>query len=1308
MSGHARISRERPAEPPASFAQERLWMFDRMGAGAAFNMPGAVRLSGPLDAGALERALAGLTRRHETLRTSLAEVGGRVVQRVAPEVCLPLERRDLRGLPAADREREVERLIREQAARPFDLGRAPMMRAALFVLGEREHVLSMTLHHAITDGWSMERVLPLELRRCYEAALRGADAPPPDFRIQYADFAHWQRERSAGKDQLAFWRARLAGVQPLELPTDRPRPPVQVFRSVSHPFTVPPRLVAALRPVGREAGYTPAMLLLAAWKLLLARYSGQEDLAVGTVNAGRSPPEIEPLIGNFTHTLMVRTDLSGDPRFQDELLPRVREASLLAYENQDVPFERVVEELNPARDASRHALFQVMFGMQYSPALEARMGPLGVSAIRLPFTRTGVDLDLRFVEEGGRLTGQLAYDSELFEQRTIERMGAHLLRILEGLAAHPNARISELALLGPEEQSLLASFNATGREQGPEACAHELFEQQAARTPDAVALVAAGVELTYRALDERAERVASLLVARGVGRGSIVGLFATRSPEQVAALLGILKAGAAYVPLDPAHPVRRLRFVLDDTGTRVVLAPGSLLTGILGWLPGGVEALALDGELSEPREPARERPAVGPDDPAYVIPTSGSTGEPKAVVGLHRGIVNRLRWQWDAMPWEPGEVASHQANAVFVDAVAELLAPLCAGVPTVLVPQSDTTDPHALVRTLAGARVTRLLMVPSYLNTVLEVVPDLGTRLPDVRHWTLSGERLTGRLAARLLEQFPRATLWNLYGSTELAGDATVHEVRAGEVDPLADVPIGRPISNTRCHVLDRWRQPVPPGLPGELHVEGACVAAGYLGRSELTAERFVSAPSGARLFATGDRVRQRPDGVLEFLGRRDDQLTLRGFRIEPGEVEAALAEHRRVRRAVVVAAGERLVAYVVPERGPGEGPASGVDLSGELQAFLRERLPAFMVPGAFVALDEIPRTSSGKVDRGALPAPPPRTDEGGGPRDPLELQLAQIWERVLGVEGVGIDDDFFELGGHSLLALQLIDRVARVLELQLSPATLFTAPTIRRLAAALREAGWAARWSALVPVQPEGTRPGFFCVPPSAGVLEFRELGRRFTKQRPLYGFEHRGLRGDDDPDTSIPEMAARYVAEMRALQPEGPYHLGGHSFGGAVALEMAQQLIAAGAEVGALIILDTLNAPRPSARKSPGHYLQRSMHHLGRGQLPEMIGKNAREAVRLIRPQIRVLFKPARIRRVLIAHRRARRNYGPQAYPGRAILIQTDEGLKRENHLAWAEVCAGLEQVSVPGGHLDLLVGANLPLVAAAIERCLDECER
>jgi amino acid adenylation domain-containing protein len=1036
---------DRTGNVPLSFAQQRLWFLEQLGSlGSTYHIPMRMRLRGGLDGDALRRALDRIVARHEVLRTSFPTVDGGPVQHVVPaeEGAFRLVEHDLRAAP--DAEDRLLLVASEEETAPFDLAQGPLVRGRLVRMAADDNVLLLTMHHIVSDGWSTG-VLFRELGALYAAFARGEPDPLPPLPVQYADYAVWHRRWVEGpvlEAQGEYWARTLGGApELLELPADHPRPSRQEFAGATLRIELDEALTAALKTLSQRHGTTLFMTLLAGWAAVLARLSGQDEVVIGTPSANRGRAEVEELIGFFVNTLPLRVDLSDGPRV-GELLQRVKARALEAQRNQDIPFEQVVERVSPTRSLAHAPLFQVMFAWQNASEGRAelpglRLEEVGADAASGPAAK--FDLSLALGEAGGRIAGSLTFATSLFEQATIERHLAYLRRVLEAMAADDLQAVDALPLLPEAERRLvLQEWNATDAAYPLELCIHEMFEAQVERAPDAVAVVFGEEEeaLSYAELNRRANQLAHHLQALGVGPDARVAICVERSPEMVVGVLGVLKAGGAYVPLDPANPAERLRYMLADSAPRVVLTQTSIAAAREELFAGlEAEVLALDAPAWGSR-PANDpgRGEVNPSHLAYVIYTSGSTGLPKGVMIAHRSLANLVRWHVDAFTLEPGDRSSSVAGLGFDAAAWEIWPALCSGA-TLLLPR-DARNPQAMLEWW-----TRQEMDVSFLPTpVAEFAFDRGMSNPSLRTLLVGGDQLRHLPAGR----GPMRVV-NNYGPTEATVVAT-----SGEVGNEGGLHIGRPIRNGRIYILDRRGEPVPVSVAGELYVGGAGIARGYLGRPALTAERFVADPfggePGARLYRTGDLARWRPDGTIDFLGRNDFQVKIRGFRIELGEIEARLREHEAVREAVVVAredaAGEkRLVAYCTSD--------APLDVEA-LRGRLGERLPEYMVPAAYVRLEQLPLTPNGKLDRGALPAPEGdayAAREYEAPVGKVEQALAGIWAELLGVERVGRGDDFFMLGGHSLLAVQMISRVRQAMEVEVALAAVFEKPVLSALA---------------------------------------------------------------------------------------------------------------------------------------------------------------------------------------------------------------------------------------------------------------------
>ena len=1161
--------RQADGPAPLSLAQEQLWYFSQLAPeNPVYNEAASIRKDGPLDLEALRLAFNEIVRRHEIWRTTFAVEGGRPLQVVRPAQAYELPLTDLSSVPATERELVAALLVAEEARRPYRLAEGPLIRPLLVRFSEDHHRLYLALHHLVFDGVSLYRIILPELIALYEAFRAGLPGPLAEVRLQYADYATWELAW-AGSDEmrrrLSHWRGRLEEAPRLELPLDHSRPPTQRFHGGMEPLFLTGELTRGLRKIASDAGCTLFQVVCAAFAVLMHRYSSQDDVVFGTMADLRQRPELESMVGYCLTPLVLRVDLCGDPTFL-ELLGRARDEILGALANL-VPFERVVREVQPRRDPSMNPIYQAMVVVE-PPVMASdpswSMHQMDV-AVGNAVGHAKLDLHLELDERPeGHMSGRLIYNSDVFDRETARRVAGHVVRLLEGIVEDPGSRVSELPVMTEQElRRQIVDWNATEAGYPDQSSLHELIQEQAERTPEAVAVQCAGLRLTYRELDRRANRLAHRLRAAGVARGDLVAICVPRSLDMLVAMLAILKAGGAYVPLDPLYPTERLAFMVQDSGARVVVTQAGLPAGLSGQDIVVIHTADVDaaGELPD------TTPAAGAtaEDLAYVIYTSGSTGKPKGVRIHHRAVVNLIC----AMAREPGVSAADTVLAIttysFDIAVVELWLPLVSGARIELATTEVVADGRRLASLFEESRPTFMQATPATWRMLVES----GWKGDPALVALAGGEAVDRQLADQLLDRCGR--LWNVYGPTETTVWSTLGPIERGE-----RVSIGRPIANTRVYLLDRHRRPVPVGAPGEIFIGGHGVAQGYLNRPELTAERFVPDPfrPGTQMYATGDLGRLRPDGQIEHMGRLDHQVKVRGHRIELGEVEAALLRDPRVASAVVITHDDRfgdreLVAYFVPAK---EAPS---DVPG-LRALLRRILPEFMVPSVFVKLAALPLTPNGKVDRKALPAPGASSqvaaEEYVAPRTPLEEQLVTVWARVLGVARVGVEDDFFDLGGHSLLAVRLLAEVHRVLGVEVPVAAFFQgASTVAGLATAIEESGVQRPSSLLFSVQPNGSRPPLFFVHShETSMLTLRHFTRPLGPDQPVLALLPKRQEQRFDQSGSVEQMAADLVAAIRRAQQRGPYYIAGHSFGGILAYEIASQLRAAEQAVDWVGILD------------------------------------------------------------------------------------------------------------------------------------------
>ncbi|MGZ8846235.1 MAG: amino acid adenylation domain-containing protein [Pyrinomonadaceae bacterium] len=1228
-----------------SFAQERLWFLDQLNPDSAvFTVPLAVRLSGPIDPSVLERSINEIARRHDALRTTFATVDGQPVPIVRSELNVELSTIDLASDAEHERETRAHTLLSEEAARPFDLTKGPLIRTTLLRLDEHDHLFLVVMHHIVSDGWSLVLFFQ-ELSAIYDAFARGEQSPLSALTIQYADYAAWQREWLKGEilqTQLAYWKGKLAGELPvLDIPTDRPRPAVQTFRGAREWLVLSEDLTASITALGQREGVTLFITLLAAFKILLCRYTGQEDVIVGSPIANRPQTETESIIGFFLNNLALRSDISGNPSFR-EVLARVRKTALEAYANQDVPFEKLIEALKPERSLSRTPIFQVYFNLfNFADEIKLPGSDKTVSFVdawaRSDEDLSKFDLTLYAGQQGRELKLALVYNTDLFDADTIKRMLTQFRALLEGVVAGPEKPISDLRTEATTDHNWSRSVESIRvrptktftefKQEEIEQTIAERFAKQAAMFPQRIAVKSRNHEWTYQDLDRAVDSVAqTLLRLRGAGEERIALLFEHDAP-MIAGMLGSLKAGKTYVPLDPCHPIERLGQIVEHSESTSLLTNSKNLALATRLAHEGVQLINIDEVDTTASTVAL--PAIGPDKLAYILYTSGSTGQPKGVMQNHRNVLHYIRVYTNNLHLNAGDRLTLLSSYCFDASVMDIYGALLNG--ATLCPIDIKEEGLAgLSQRLIDEEITVYHSTPTvyrYFVQTLNGNPDF----PNVRLIVLGGEEVKRTDVELYQKHFSDDCLFvNGLGPTEatvsLQNFIDKQTQMSGE-----SVPVGFPVANTELLLLnDAGRS---SEIFGEIAIKSAHVALGYWRNSEANAAAFsgttvppvnhaqdARVTDSVRIYRTGDMGRRLPDGSIKFEGRKDFQIKIRGFRVELAEIESALAQHQLVRESVVVAkenaAGDkRLIAYVVPRE--------QASINGELREFLKQKLPEYMVPSSFVVLDSLPLTASGKLNRRALPAPDDFNDRpklvSDRPTTPLQILLAGIWADLLDVKEVGVDENFFELGGHSLLAVRLFAEILKRCGKALPLATLFQAPTVAQLAGAL-EKDLKPEWSSLVAINPieshspfgrglgrglqcpaapatplfpgpspsgrrettvanakviacdTGSKPPFFCVHALGGnVLEYHDLARYLGKAQPFYGLQSGGLDGKHAPHTRVEDMAAHYIKEMRQLQPAGPYFIGGRSLGGMIAFEMARQLRAQGQEVGLLALLDT-----------------------------------------------------------------------------------------------------------------------------------------
>jgi amino acid adenylation domain-containing protein len=1323
-----RIDRgQRGQRLPLSFAQQRLWFIDRFEPGSStYNMFSGFRIGGRLDVNTLSAAFSEIVRRHEVLRTVFVSLDGTPEQVILPPTALLPELIDLQRLEPAGRDLELRRIVEHEARKPFDLARGPLLRLALVRTEAEEHVFLMTMHHIVSDGWSIG-VLIREIQELYGAILERRPSSLPDLPLQYADFSAWQRAWMDGQilaEEVEFWREHLRGLPPLlELPTDRPRQAARSSAGRTEVLLLPKALLTPLYELCQRCGVTPFMALLALFEILLYRYSGEEAFAVGTPVAGRNRLEIEGLIGFFVNILVLRADLSESPGFE-ALLARVRDEALEAYLHQDLPFEKLVEELQPERSRHHSAIFQVMFKLENLAAEKFHLGSLQMQPL-LAFNPIQALYDLSLTINGERdaLSMEMNARSELFDGATLHRMSHHLIALLAQAVVDPARPLDRFVPLSDAERAQLAmEWNDTAAAPFPSArCLHELFEAQVDRAPAATAIVAGTRELSYGEIEARANRLAHHLQALGVGPEVAVGICLERSPEMIVALLAVLKAGGAYLALDPSYPHSRLSFLIDDT--RLIVLVGDERS--LARLP-PLRALTFCFERDEPAisQNSAQRPlrAADPANLAYVAYTSGSLGTPKGVMVEHRSASGYVATIAAAFGLTDRDRTVHFSSLSFDSSIDEVFASLASGA-TLVLATPDMVVPSRFLSVCREREITTLCLPTAFwheLSLAIEADPAAFPR--SLRLLRAGGEKISVERVRRWLQTVGIASrLVNAYGPTETTVTATIEPILQPP-EPHAEVSIGRPLAGVRIYVLDRDLSLAPVGVPGELCIGGAGVTRGYLDGPELTAERFIADPydaePGSRLYRTGDFARRLPDGRLVFLGRKDHQVKVRGFRIELGEIESLLSQHPKILNAVVVPrddqpGGTTLAAFLATKEAL---------TSSEIRSFLGSHLPDFMIPHHFVMLDTLPLTVLGKVDRPSLE----HWDFGGlrretaalPPRDHFELALALIWEELLGkpAGAVSVRDDFFTLGGHSLLAARLVAVMEERLGKQIPVHLVFQNPTIEQLAMLLRASGELPPAPCLLPIQPRGSRPPVFWVHPTGGsIFCYLELARHLAPDQPFFAFQASGVDGRRPLLPSVEEMAACYVQELLAAEPSGPYRLGGWSMGGSIAFEMARQLQTQGKEVASLVVLDYAVDREKSVEEETATALLIGFAKdlgLSPDQLPDpawLSTSSDAEKLDYILQRARdngILPPGAAGERLLdLFHNniRATAAFRPAFYPGAVTLLRASSPASSPTEdltLGWNRLATGGVQVHfVPGDHFTMLREPNVQTLAEVL---------
>jgi amino acid adenylation domain-containing protein len=1279
-----------------SLTQEGLWLLEQLAPQrGSYNLSRAWRVTGPLDIAALRGAFADIVARHDLLRAHVEVVDGVPQQVVDRAVDLGVAIADLSELPAAEAAAETDRRIAQEEGWPFDVSEGPLVRLALIRQGSGAHVLMLTQHHLVTDDWSMG-VVARELSAEYSARVAGAAPAFQERPRQYADFAAWQRSSlrdGSFAGQLAYWRRRLADAPTgLELPVDRPRPPRGSLDVAVEPIAIEPALVAQLDQAGEREGVTLYTLLVAALGLVLGWQSGQHDVVVGSPVANRTRPGTLGMLGPTMNILPLRLSWPAGASVA-EVLARARETVLGGFEHHELPFEAIVQEAVPAARRQHVAAFQAFFNYFGRKATDLSLAGVRVERIARARLRSPFELAVGLRKADGALAGWLAYRAELFDSDRMRRFLMQLRTTLTHLAGDGTARVASFALDAPDERRrIVVEWNATAHPVN-RATLHGLVERQATATPTATAIVWGDRAMTYSELDARASRLAHHLRSRGVGPETVVALCLERSPDLIVSMLGILKAGGAYAPLDPAYPPARAAATVRDARAALLVTETRLRSRV------PAESLAvvcLDEECAAIARCPQDAPAtrLHPQSAAYVIYTSGSTGTPKGVVVTHGGAVNVVAYFASLCALGAPATAAATVSCAFDASILEIFVTLAIGDRLDLTPLDLREDVGRVAAMLAARRIGRLLLTTaSLIGDLASHVARGGPPLP-LRRLLHGAEPLPVRDLQGMVDAVPGLRVIHGYGPTETTVCSTCGEFPDGMDHPGLHVPIGRPIWNTRVYVLDGMLRPVPPGVAAECYISGAGVARGYLHRPALTAERFVAdpfGPPGSRMYRTGDVVRWRADGMLEFLGRADHQVKIRGFRVEPAEVEAALRRHEEVAHAAVVVRedserGRALIAYVVPRT------ARAVDATA-LRGRLAGELPHYMVPAGVVVLDALPLTPTGKLDRAALPAPTFAPAASAEPRTAEESTLAMLFAEALGLASVRIDESFFDMGGHSLLAARLLSRVRSVLGVDVGLRTLFEAPTVAQLASRLRDGGAPDPFAPVITLRGEGTAPPLFCLHPAVGLSWcFASLIRGLGPEPPLVGLQSPGLDGDEAPPISLDDLADGYWRRIRAVQSRGPYRLLGWSFGGVLAHAVAVRAVRDGARVGLLALVDS---DAPGVRESGGPAAPvgtATFEALVRAEVTRAGGFPAELTDAVVR----------RLADVYAVHALLLCGYEPALFPGDMVLFRarSSAGRSKPDDRGWRRFVSGtIEMHDVDGAHEEMMAPAQAGVIARVL---------
>ncbi|MDJ0843510.1 amino acid adenylation domain-containing protein [Crocosphaera sp.] len=1265
-------------EIPLSFAQSRLWFLEQLeGIGGVYNISSAFKLKGTLNIDILEKSFNLLCERQKSLRTGFQKKEGVVVQKINQEVKVNISLIDLQE--CLQQEQKIKQLIQEETVKPFNLEIPPLLRTILIKISNHNYILLLTIHHIISDGWSLG-ILTKELSKIYQSLLENQPIELPELAIQYTDFSQWQRQWLQGETlnkQINYWKKQLLGSSPiLELPTNQPRPSIQTFSGNHQTFTISAEVTQELKKLSGQHGATLFMTLIAAFGVILSRYTHQEDVIIGSPIANRNQSEIEQLIRFFVNTLLLRIDVNNNPTF-DELLKRVRTMALDAYTHQDIPFEKLVEELNPERNLSYTPLFQVLFALQNVPKSTLEIPEVTVKTMKIERSLSKFDLSLFMIETETALRGEFEYNADLFEKETIGRMIGHFETLLTQIITNSETQINKLSFLTPEEENqILRESNKTARDYPKDKSIHQLFEEQVKRTPKAIAIVYKNEKITYQELNNKANQLAYYLRKLGIKADSLVGICLDHSIEMLIGLLGVLKAGGAYVPLDPNYPASRLNYMLTDSGIELLLTQQKLLS-LLSTENRAVVCLESNWETIEQQCQENLDIEICSDNLAYIIYTSGSTGKPKGVGMNHRPLINLILWQLKTSSAKYGTKTGQFTPISFDVSFQEIFSTWCSGGTLVVIPEQVRRDGTALLQFINEQSIERLFL-PFVALELLSSSASNTEYLPSkLSELITAGEQLKiTPTITNFLTRLPHCTLENQYGPTE------THVVSAFKLKGSPNnweslPPIGRPISNAEIYILDKYLQAVPIGVSGELYLGGDVLARGYLNRPKLTAQKFIPNPFGEGiLYKTGDLAKYLADGNVQYIGRIDDQVKIRGFRIELAEIEAILNQHPCVQETVVIvkeypSGNKQLVAYIISKSN--QSPTQT-----ELRTFLAKNLPGYMIPSVFVDLENFPLTPNGKIDRLSLKKKNldkiMKKTEYIGSRNPIEKQLTDIWQKILERDPISINDNFFELGGSSLLAVPLLHSIEKKLGISLSLATLFQNPTIESLGKIVSQNTWEKSWNFLVPLQTEGSKRPLFAI--HNNLSDYLNLIPYLGEEQPIYGLTDQNLlMKARQGEVSLEKLAESYLKELQLLCPDGPYFLIGFCIGGMVAWEMAQQLVAANQKVALLALVDTF-AP---GFRSPMSWEQRVVYHknelleLGvknyllqrlksiKFKVEKKVKKQYLKSELLLKKETSELSPKQKSAATVAINQQMNKIYSPQPYAGKVVLFRTTETQKR-----------------------------------------------